>query len=532
VTVGVEYAIAVDGLAGASGQFVLTWSLEASDGVMPRIVAAPIAVAARLGGDAVFSVQAVPEGVHYQWFRNGTPIVDATSPALNVSPVRFSDLGAYTVQVQGSPGRVVTTEPVNLELGPESTVVTYDKLQDLLNAPPPGAPTLAAPAPSDGYVAIRLGSQSGQVLNNLNSGAQAGEPTHCNVLASGRTRWFGIRVQQNGTVVLDTLGSSIDTVMAVYRWVPDIRQVGANLVTCDLDPGTFASQLSFDVTDAPRDLLIAVDSLGAPIQLAHPDGTTESGLIHLNWQMGLKPTLTALPGGGLAVAGENRVLMAQGEGAALTYRWTFNTGAIPGAEQSQWALPAITPSQAGVYGVQVSNVFGVVSGVARIDVLQPPLPRWSADSGAAATLGVAVASADPGCVPQYEWLFNGKPLPAQNGPVLNLAAPDLRDVGPYQVRVTTCGQTTTVPAGTLSVAGRVSVVAGPLQRLGEFRFPPVSDPVCAVVLETASKGGLANPTWVPVATNTLPGSPLQLTLPADFRLNPGSVFRARLEFCR
>ncbi|HND00178.1 MAG TPA: immunoglobulin domain-containing protein, partial [Myxococcota bacterium] len=113
VVAGVEYSIAVDGYAGASGQVVLSWSLDPSTDVLPRIVTPPVSVAATLGGEAQFSVVAVPAGVTFQWFFKGAAIAGATASTLQVTPVGYRDVGAYTVQVQGGPGRVVLSAGKN-----------------------------------------------------------------------------------------------------------------------------------------------------------------------------------------------------------------------------------------------------------------------------------------------------------------------------------------------------------------------------------------------------------------------------------
>jgi hypothetical protein len=531
---GVDYGVAVDGLGGDAGAVALSWSLEATAiDLVPTVVTPPATTAARLGGDATFKVEARPAGVLYQWLFNGQPIAGATASTLLVSPVQVTDVGAYSVRLRSTDGHEVVSPAAGLELGPESSVVTYDKLQDLLSGPPPApAPRLADTGPANGYIALGIGTRSSQILNNTNSSTQLGEPNHCNVIANGRSRWFGLRATTNGTIVLDTDGSSINTVMAVYRWVPDIRQVGANLVDCDIDVQRFGSRLVFRVTDAPRDFLVAVDSIGGARPIVDSLGRVlETGLIHLNWQMGLPPAAATVTGGGFATSGQPRLLHADAQGTDLHYQWFFNSSLKSGLQGSNWTLASVAPTNAGLYAVQVTNVFGGLAATTRLDVIEAPVRTAPVESGQAATFGIALAPADTTCPPQYAWALNGRPIPGATGPVLTVPVTSLAAAGTYTVGVGTCGSVSTFSAGSLAVKARIAFTAPALASLGPFVFPPVSDPVCALVLEESIGVPGSAAAWIPVLTNTVPDSPLELALPEDFRTHAGRVYRARLEAC-
>ena len=53
-TNGVQYAIAIDGSGGASGYFILTWSLTAGGAKVPVILQQPQSVAVVPGNDSGF----------------------------------------------------------------------------------------------------------------------------------------------------------------------------------------------------------------------------------------------------------------------------------------------------------------------------------------------------------------------------------------------------------------------------------------------------------------------------------------------
>jgi Concanavalin A-like lectin/glucanases superfamily/Immunoglobulin I-set domain/Cohesin domain len=57
----------------------------------------------------------------------------------------------------------------------------------------------------------------------------------------------------------------------------------------------------------------------------------------------------------------------------LSFQWMFNGNALPGATDSSLALTSVKPDQAGVYSVQVTNVYGsILSSNAVLTVLMPP----------------------------------------------------------------------------------------------------------------------------------------------------------------
>src|SRR5207247_1648416 len=68
-TNGIVYNIAMDGSYGASGNIVLTWSLEVTNDLIPEILVQPQSKAAALGDNVALSVVARASGtMQYQWF--------------------------------------------------------------------------------------------------------------------------------------------------------------------------------------------------------------------------------------------------------------------------------------------------------------------------------------------------------------------------------------------------------------------------------------------------------------------------------
>src|SRR2546423_11988365 len=80
-----------------------------------------------------------------------------------------------------------------------------------------------------GFLDLSFGNRTSQIINNFGSQTGEGEPIPCGMIGGG-SRWFGLRPVTNAFLRIDTIGSKIETVLAVYT--------GSNLLnltflTCD-----------------------------------------------------------------------------------------------------------------------------------------------------------------------------------------------------------------------------------------------------------------------------------------------------------
>ena len=169
-TAGVEYSIALDGLAGAEGFFVLSWSFNPSSSTIPVIVQQPQDQIVPSNTVATFAVQAqgVPPmtNLTYQWYFNGTAIPAAQSgaaPVLRVGPGAGNApalLGPYYVEVLNSAGLTVRSLPAFLQFSsnPEMRFVTKP-IADLLCEP-----TVIGPANCCGGKSLSSGKSPAKTL--------------------------------------------------------------------------------------------------------------------------------------------------------------------------------------------------------------------------------------------------------------------------------------------------------------------------------------------------------------------------------
>jgi hypothetical protein len=124
----------------------------------------------------------------------------------------------------------------------------------------------------------------------------------------------------------------------------------------------------------------------------------------------------------------------------LGYQWWYDeTNAMAGATGPVLELPDITPPQAGVYAVEVSNAVGIVrSRSATVTVYFPPQIETQPESlalprGATAEFMVSAIAFPP---PDYQWFFNiTNSLLDETNAVLIRTNAQAVDVGSYHVQV-------------------------------------------------------------------------------------------------
>ncbi len=373
---GTNYFIAVDGLGGRSEDIVLNWNLDTNLAPYPRIIQHPVAVTTTTGGNATFSVFALSTtNLTYQWHQDGwRAIAGATNSSLTLTNLSYLNVGQYAVDVTSASGQTVVSLPASLEIGPSADAQSFDKLEDLLAAVASGSNFINSimarsnltpekrgrgrgPGRQGGggrrieaewFPSVSVGTIGSQIINNFNSTTQQGEPIHSDVIG-GSSRWYLLTAETNGTMVLDTLGSDIDTVLSVYTGT-DIFTL--QLVVQDNNGASdgVRSQVRFEVTPK-TDYLIAVDGVNGA-----------QGNIALNWRMGIPPNTTG-PAQNLVVASGTNLLLHSSVSNNVTspaYQWRRNGVNLAGATNATYTITSLRFDQVGSYSVLVSNLVGQV----------------------------------------------------------------------------------------------------------------------------------------------------------------------------
>lgn len=345
VIANATYTIAIDGVEGAFGLLVLNWSLEITTEEAPIIMVQPESLSAQFGGMATLSVQAAgSDPLAYQWRHNGMDVPGANGSSITVIAIQPSDLGQYVVVVSNGAG-TVRSHPAHIDVGPVPTAISRSKFEEL--SPGGGA------APQSGHgrrhnIPVAAGVLGTQVINNTGSVTEAGEPNHGNAIG-GSSRWFELIADADGTMLVDTLGSDIDTTLAVYT--------GATLSTL-----TLVAQDNDGAPDGIRSL-IQFDAVAGTKYTVAVDGVNgAAGIINLNWLLGDVPVITSAPVDLLVDRlGDAAFSVTATGNPAPDFSWSLNGMELAGKTDAALTLADVATSDAGIYTVTASNALGSAS---------------------------------------------------------------------------------------------------------------------------------------------------------------------------
>ena len=328
-----------------SNYFVTNQILEARQfyrlhGQPTRILLHP--VGETNGSGATIELNVVVEGsppFSYQWRLNGVSLLSKTNSSLVISNLQLVNCGSYEVVVANNVAAKLS-QPALVKLF--GTEVVF----------------------SDDFGSFPASSDENGSLNGSNVGAtkQAGEPAHASK-AGGRSVWFSWTPTQSGIATFDTIGSSFDTLLAVYTGT-NVATL-TNLVSDEDGAEFYRSTVKFNAVGGTK-YEIAIDGFAG-----------SSGNLVLNWSEEITsdtvPIILSQPRSQSVLPNTSATFSVVAESQpSLTnfYQWQFNGLAITNATGTNYTIPSVnrTNLNLGDYSVVVSNSFGrsVKSAVAAL----------------------------------------------------------------------------------------------------------------------------------------------------------------------
>jgi hypothetical protein len=204
------------------------------------------------------------------------------------------------------------------------------------------------------------------VLNGSNSVAtrEPDEPRPYN--GGTRTVWLRWVAPASGTCVMQTFGSTFDTVMAVFTNNPPYIESISNLafVAENDDSSNLQSRVEFQVLeDVPYQ--IRVEGFGA----------VDSGTISFTQSLATRaPHIVTHPQNVLVLTGSTaNFTFSAAATAPFTNQWRLSGTNLPGATGPSLAISNVIPGKDGEYSVLVGNAFGFdVSRPAKLDIGSRP----------------------------------------------------------------------------------------------------------------------------------------------------------------
>ncbi|MBN2505469.1 MAG: hypothetical protein JXQ71_02120 [Verrucomicrobia bacterium] len=298
---------------------------------LPEILHPPKSQTAIVGGTVVFGVEATnPAPLTYQWRQDWRPLPGATNATLALADLRPSQAGSYDVAVRNLAG-VVFSPPAELRLEGE---------------------------PVFEWIALAPGTRGSRWLHTLEPQGMP-HTTPCGPIGVS-SRFLGLLPEGDGTLMLDTAGSALRTVMAVYA--------GDTLATmeylgCDA-AGTAADYCRWDTATCgtATPLIVEVDGLEG-----------QQGDIAVNWRFGAPPQVFAADTNLTVLAGEPAVLAAEATGVPVPdVQWQFRGVDLAGATNATHVIPRADAADAGDYRVRAVNFMGAAAASVHLRVLAPP----------------------------------------------------------------------------------------------------------------------------------------------------------------
>ncbi len=434
-----------------------------SNTVNATVLTNPASSTICLDGNVAFSVTKTGTNVvTYQWKKNGTNILGATSATLDLTNAQLADAGAYTVVATDASGATATSLAGTLTVtnNTKYTIPDYTTcasntsftLTGTVVSGTAGATSTKWQRSTDGgntWVDVAA-SLDGITYSNYTTGTLtlSAVTTGLNgyryriVTTNGVCSNYSnvdmltvtgppvIVTQPSNSTLCTSTGTSFSVVATgtnlTYQWQRRTSSVGAwTNVTTSLDAGIYTNvnSATLVLTSAPSadtnyEYQVIVSSGSC--------GSVTSTVAVLN------PTLATptISGGNVTVCAGTPVTLTASASGSPAFQWYLNGSAIGGATGASF-----NPTLSGNYSVQASSVGYCAAGSATSTVTISALPTVSIAEGTTLTLAGGseqlTATASPAGTYTYTWYKDGTDLNAANSNVYTVIA-----TGSYTVKAT------------------------------------------------------------------------------------------------
>lgn len=381
VVAGKSYEVAVDGYRGATGPIRLRWNFTPLSFEPPTLLSTPADRAYNLGDAVSLTVGLTNVGsAQLRWYFNGND-TGITGTNLTLASMDVTNVGRYKLRIlSGSDQYYAPFTDLQINTEGSTNTLAQSKFLDSPDTPLKGSDggssltvgglvvrTLFNGGGGVQSLGVVRGYSGSQIFSTVNATTDPLEPAHCNA-PGGKSYWLSYQPPANGTLTLDTIGSTYDTVMETYTY--NGTPVGyADLISLacnnNLSGTNGPSRAQFAVVKT-RQYLVAVDGVG---------GAT--GTARLNYSLNTNalpqaPSLTGTPQSISVAIGANVLMTAPVAGSPpFFFKWRKNGALMNGATAPALALFNVTTNDTASYAFTVTNDLGSVTGTFAVKVLVP-----------------------------------------------------------------------------------------------------------------------------------------------------------------
>ena len=461
---GRTYHIAIAGYLGTSGNIGFELELTPSTIGLPVFLSHPRNYSVAPGGDADLNFNfSAEEHVQIEWLFMGNPVANTTiSNALR--SIDEAQVGRYRVKLT-TPTHVLYSRYAEVQINSRglTNVLAQDKIGRALDYAQTIPAAVTAPAGSGKSKSAGFGGSGShgysttQIFSTAGATSDPGEPVHCG-LGGGHSTWFVYQAETNGTMRVDTEGSSFDTVLAVYIGPGDSYSTLTN-IACDNNSGSngLTSVVLFQATQGMT-YYIAVDGVGNSV-----------GTVKLHINLGQPVSIAAQPASQNVPSGSSVTFSAAANGLTnYTYQWRFGGTNLAGATSTNFTRTNVPAALAGSYDLVVRNpINSVTSSVAALTVYSSTLnissQPQSQSLNAGATVNFSVTASGAGVL-RYQWRFNGGNISGATNSGLALLNVQAAQAGNYSVNVTDNNGSLLSAAAALTISSAPVITLQPVSR--------------------------------------------------------------------
>lgn len=380
ITAGRRYEIAVDGYFGAVGDFRLRWSLDATPVAPPTVLSTPPDQTLQLGASVTLTVVLtnVPNGTKFKWYRNDTELPDEKNTVLVIPSLQVTNVGHYKLLIDVGQKITFFTIPADLQINTEgANALAQSKFPDASGtglvgrdgsgspSPLPTVRTVAHLPKGLGPVGVVRGYNGSQIFDTTYATTDPAEPAHCGV-PPGASYWLMYQPPTNGTLSLDTGGSSYETALEVYTY-DGTPQGYRDLISIACDHGITgnASHVQPGVIKL-RQYLIAISGVAGARGVAHLNYSLNTN------QLPQPPSLLSEPVPKVVTNGSDVALGVQVAGASpMKFLWRKDGALLADFQAAVLRLPRANITNSGSYVLAITNDLGGLEARLSLRVLFP-----------------------------------------------------------------------------------------------------------------------------------------------------------------